>query len=254
MCHYRTSIGANLMSKITLRCDHCGGQCELDPGMQTGFCIHCGTRIIIQPDVYNINVGTSGPSHDAQRKVMWSHIEKFDYTMASVIADAILRANPFDPDSLRVSVYNTTVGVLDESLSRYSTDAFGLYTRCKEHVSSRSGGTIILSSMDMMLDEFTLMLRLEVESRCKESLAMYSASGGTPFSGPESFPYITDESRIVAYLESKRGSLTDGGKYLVDRFLARVDPGNHRTSSDSDPKNKFFEQLFTYLMYSRTLV
>lgn len=47
------------MRIVTLKCTHCGGDVQLDDTREYGFCMYCGTKILIQQDVNNINVNPS---------------------------------------------------------------------------------------------------------------------------------------------------------------------------------------------------
>ncbi len=39
------------MALVALKCPHCGGDIQLDSDKEFGFCMHCGTKIMIQETV-----------------------------------------------------------------------------------------------------------------------------------------------------------------------------------------------------------
>lgn len=47
------------LAKITLVCEQCGGQCDLDDSREFGFCNRCGTKILIQSDVVQNTYNTT---------------------------------------------------------------------------------------------------------------------------------------------------------------------------------------------------
>ncbi|MDR2091018.1 MAG: hypothetical protein LBP62_05140 [Clostridiales bacterium] len=47
------------MSVVTLVCKQCGGSITLDDSREFGFCLHCGTKILIQEEIQNISYNTT---------------------------------------------------------------------------------------------------------------------------------------------------------------------------------------------------
>jgi len=52
------------MGKTTLKCDQCGGQCDVDPnGRDFYFCNHCGTKCVIKSDIIQHNYTQNTTQH-----------------------------------------------------------------------------------------------------------------------------------------------------------------------------------------------
>lgn len=44
------------MSLVALKCSNCGGDIELDDSKDSGFCMHCGTKLIVQDEIQRIEI------------------------------------------------------------------------------------------------------------------------------------------------------------------------------------------------------
>ena len=47
------------MALLSLKCPNCAGDIQLDDSREFGFCMYCGSRVLITKDVNNIHVESS---------------------------------------------------------------------------------------------------------------------------------------------------------------------------------------------------
>lgn len=47
------------MTFVAARCPQCGGDLQIDPKMETGFCLHCGSKIAVQEAIKNVRIDNS---------------------------------------------------------------------------------------------------------------------------------------------------------------------------------------------------
>ena len=87
------------MGIVTLKCTHCGGDVQLDDSREYGFCMYCGTKILIQQDVNNINVNVSYSEQTRTMKnSMAAQYKAARYDSALELADQIISLNSADPE------------------------------------------------------------------------------------------------------------------------------------------------------------
>ena len=77
------------MPVITLVCAKCGGTIELDSSRDFGFCVYCGTKILIERD------RSDAGSVDGIRRLML--LNRDDPVKTRSYAEEIIRINPDDP-------------------------------------------------------------------------------------------------------------------------------------------------------------
>lgn len=87
------------MGIVTLKCTHCRGDVQLDDTREYGFCMYCGTKILIQQDVNNINVNvTYWEQTKAMKNSMTAQYKAARFDSALELADQIVSLNSADPE------------------------------------------------------------------------------------------------------------------------------------------------------------
>lgn len=87
------------MAIVLLKCPHCGGDVQLDDTREYGFCIYCGTKILIQQDVNNINVNVSySEQANAMKRSMKAQYQAGRFHSSLELADQIISLNSADPE------------------------------------------------------------------------------------------------------------------------------------------------------------
>ena len=87
------------MPIVTLKCKHCGGDVELDDTREFGFCVYCGTKIMIQQEINNIHITMGIGEQVANLKVlMTGHYQAGRYGESYELAGKIINLNVADLD------------------------------------------------------------------------------------------------------------------------------------------------------------
>jgi tetratricopeptide (TPR) repeat protein len=47
------------MPFVAARCPQCGGNLQIDNEIETGFCLHCGSKIVVQDAIRNVRIDNS---------------------------------------------------------------------------------------------------------------------------------------------------------------------------------------------------
>lgn len=87
------------MSLVTLKCGHCGGDIQLDDTREFGFCMYCGSKIMIQQEINNINI-TMGISEQVAnlKNLMAMHFQAGNHFDALDAARKIIELHGADKD------------------------------------------------------------------------------------------------------------------------------------------------------------
>jgi tetratricopeptide (TPR) repeat protein len=48
------------MEFVAAKCPQCGGDLQLDPQIETGFCMHCGSKIVVQDAIRKVRIDNTG--------------------------------------------------------------------------------------------------------------------------------------------------------------------------------------------------
>ncbi len=87
------------MALISLKCPNCAGDIELDDSREFGFCMYCGSKVMITRDVNNINIEMSVKDQRASLKPLAvAYCKKGDYTQAEEITGKLISVNAADAD------------------------------------------------------------------------------------------------------------------------------------------------------------
>ena len=87
------------MAIVTLKCTNCHGDIQLDDSREFGFCMYCGTKVLIKQDINNINVQTSFSEQISRMKVSMGQLFSAGrYDDALELADQIISMKCTDPD------------------------------------------------------------------------------------------------------------------------------------------------------------
>ena len=87
------------MTIIALKCPNCSGDVQLDDGREFGFCIYCGTRIMISDFVTRkIEIDYSGKA-SSYADIALDWLRRGEKERAKEYADKALDEDPLNPDA-----------------------------------------------------------------------------------------------------------------------------------------------------------
>ena len=87
------------MTLIALKCPNCSGDVQLDDGREFGFCIYCGTRIIISDFITRkIEIDYSGKA-SSYADIALDWLRRGEKERAEEYADKALDEDPLNPDA-----------------------------------------------------------------------------------------------------------------------------------------------------------
>ena len=87
------------MTIIALKCPNCSGDVQLDDGREFGFCIYCGTRIIISDFITRkIEIDYSGKA-SSYADIALDWLNRGEMERAREYADKALDLDPSNPDA-----------------------------------------------------------------------------------------------------------------------------------------------------------
>ena len=87
------------MTLIALKCPNCSGDVQLDDGREFGFCIYCGTRIIISDFITRkIEIDYSGKA-SSYADIALDWLRRGEKERAKEYADKALDEDPLNPDA-----------------------------------------------------------------------------------------------------------------------------------------------------------
>ncbi len=91
------------MALISLKCTNCNGDIELDDSREFGFCMYCGTKVMITKDVNNITVEMSVKDQRASLKPLAAaYCEKGEFERAEEMTNTLISLNAADADIWRI--------------------------------------------------------------------------------------------------------------------------------------------------------
>ena len=87
------------MALISLKCQNCSGDIELDDSREFGFCMYCGSKVMITRDVNNITVEMSVKDQRASLKPLAAaYCEKGEFEKAEEMTGKLISINAADAD------------------------------------------------------------------------------------------------------------------------------------------------------------
>jgi DNA-directed RNA polymerase subunit RPC12/RpoP len=91
------------MALISLKCPNCAGDIELDDSRKFGFCMYCGSKVMIARDVNNISVEMSVKDQRASLKPLaTAFCQRGEFSKAEEITKKLIAANAADADIWRI--------------------------------------------------------------------------------------------------------------------------------------------------------
>ena len=91
------------MALISLKCPNCAGDIELDDSREFGFCMYCGSKVMITKDVNNINIEMSVKDQRASLKPLaMAFCQKGEFSKAEEITKKLIAVNAADADIWRI--------------------------------------------------------------------------------------------------------------------------------------------------------
>lgn len=119
------------MGLITLRCDHCGGEVQLDDSRDAGFCMYCGTKIVIRDDINQFYISNLKEQVANLKKLMTAYFSANRHADANKIADQIISINGADAEVWFVkgmATINLTASFTDSKGLEAAKEAFDNYS------------------------------------------------------------------------------------------------------------------------------
>ena len=91
------------MALISLQCPNCAGDIELEDSRDFGFCLYCGTKIMVTKDVNNINIEMSVKDQRASLKPLaLAYCQKGEFDKALETTKTLISINAADADIWRI--------------------------------------------------------------------------------------------------------------------------------------------------------
>jgi len=87
------------MALISLKCPNCSGDIELDDTRESGFCMYCGSKVMITRDVNNISIEMSVKDQRSSLKPLAvAYCKKREFAKAEEITRKLVSVNAADAD------------------------------------------------------------------------------------------------------------------------------------------------------------
>lgn len=83
------------MELVSAKCTSCGGEIQIDKDREMGFCMHCGSKVIIQEAISNIRIDQSHMLENYQT-LLNSAYEGENFVQVEEYCNKILEINPKD--------------------------------------------------------------------------------------------------------------------------------------------------------------
>ena len=91
------------MALISLKCPNCSGDIELDDSREFGFCVYCGSKVMITRDVNHINIEMSVKDQRASLKPLAAaYCQKGEFDRAKEMTQRLIAINAADADIWRI--------------------------------------------------------------------------------------------------------------------------------------------------------
>ncbi len=222
------------MGIISLRCDYCGGNCEIDPSMRNAFCMHCGTKLIIRDDTYNVTLNVESPQSASLEKnvaLMWRYFERGEIHKVLEESAAILNVDPTNIDALEAEIdCRFCLMILDALSVDHDRNPYQFldryyYADYPDEIGRDPGARD--RSYERVFDFMTNSLMATISSQLRDPAQRYILLRGD---WPEGVQEGRSAVIFVAYRRSK-GLLMDRAKnmgrsnaHIVYRILSRLDP------------------------------
>ena len=87
------------MTLVSLKCPNCAGDIELDDSREFGFCMYCGSKVMITKDVNNINIEMSiKDQRNNLKPLALAFCQRGEFSKAEEITKKLISANAADSD------------------------------------------------------------------------------------------------------------------------------------------------------------
>ncbi len=91
------------MALISLKCPNCSGDIELDDSREFGFCMYCGSKVVVTKDVNNITIEMSVKDQRASLKPLAvAYCQKGEFDKAEEMTNTLISINAADADIWRI--------------------------------------------------------------------------------------------------------------------------------------------------------
>ena len=91
------------MALISLKCPNCAGDIDLDDSREFGFCMYCGSKVMITRDVNHINIEMSVKDQRASLKPLAAaYCQKGEFSKAEEMTKKLILINAADADIWRI--------------------------------------------------------------------------------------------------------------------------------------------------------
>ncbi len=228
------------MALISLRCPNCSGDIELDGSREFGFCMYCGSKVMMTRDVNNISVEMSVKDQRASLKPLAAAFcRKGEYAKAQEITKRLIDANAADAEIWRIDGICRLMG----------KDIEGALASI-EKASILSGSDSLEDAFDAVADECLASPVSSGDKKAWKTLILAYSRIGTPDSDRKALEHYW------SYLSSIRSNRNDTGIKYVDSEAYCQDSSVIRgiKTAEIPPYAEFVPAYALYLCRSLTSV
>lgn len=86
------------MELVSARCTNCGGEIQLDKDKETGYCLHCGSKVVVKDAIKNIRIDNSHLV-DNYYTILNSALESGNYSEVEKYCNKIIEITPNDSNA-----------------------------------------------------------------------------------------------------------------------------------------------------------
>ncbi|MBR7005913.1 MAG: hypothetical protein IKH98_03260 [Candidatus Methanomethylophilaceae archaeon] len=91
------------MALISLKCPNCSGDIDLEDSREFGFCMYCGSKVLITKDVNHINIEMSVKDQRASLKPLaTAYCQQGEFSRAEEMTKKLILINAADADIWRI--------------------------------------------------------------------------------------------------------------------------------------------------------
>ena len=142
------------MALVSLKCPNCAGDIDLDDSREFGFCMYCGSKVLVTKDVNHINIEMSVKEQRASLKPLAAaYCQKGEFDKALEMTKNLISINAADADIWRID------GVCELMKSDFPiSDPPENAVRSLENSCILSGAPFKKEQMDFMIFDVVLNL------------------------------------------------------------------------------------------------
>ncbi len=160
------------MALISLKCPNCAGDIELDDTREFGFCMYCGSKVMITRDVNNISIEMSvKDQRECLKPLAVAYCKKGEFDKATDIARKLVSANAADADIWAI-----------DGLCRLMSEDIDGGLESLEKVAILSGSGSLEDAIDAVEDGYLVDPVSKGDRKAMKALAEAYSRIGTPVS------------------------------------------------------------------------